>query len=178
MKNNQIEELYKQYAGAMEEWQLKLAFARMKEYRLPIDAWEDTMQELAIVISQFQFDPAKAKAASEETILCRMIDNCIRMLARSNFRQKAFIGRLGKMRIDEQDDHRPEVAFADKQLDELVTSMGPLRREICQRLIAGENTSAIAQATGRAWTTIDHHIRQIKRALIKAGYKPSEGGQQ
>ncbi|HOD84816.1 MAG TPA: hypothetical protein PKG77_25650, partial [Phycisphaerae bacterium] len=97
MKKNRVRELYQQYVGGMEEWQIKLAIARMMHFRVPQEAWQDTMQELAIVVHQFTFDPDKAHAASEETILCRLMDNRIRMLARSNARRLAMLERLGQM---------------------------------------------------------------------------------
>lgn len=79
MKNNRVRELYQQYVGGMEQWQIKLAIARMIQFRVPQVAWQDTMQELAIVIHKFTFDPGKAHAASEETILCRLLDKSGRL---------------------------------------------------------------------------------------------------
>src|SRR6056297_2476649 len=78
MKKNRVEDLYQQYDGGMESWQIKLAIARMMHFRVPQEAWQDTMQELAIVVHEFTFDVGKAHAASEETILCRLMDNRIR----------------------------------------------------------------------------------------------------
>jgi hypothetical protein len=89
MSENRIEELFGQYAGGMEDWQIKLAIARIMYFKLPQEVWQDTMQELAVVVLEFRYDAEKAHAASEKTILCRLMDNQIRMLARSNARRQA-----------------------------------------------------------------------------------------
>lgn len=77
-------ELYHRYRGVYEPWQIKLALGRLRYFRIPHHHWEDMMQELSIVVMTFRYDREKAKAASRETILCRLFDNRIRTLALSH----------------------------------------------------------------------------------------------
>lgn len=55
------------------------------------------MQDLAIMLWAFEFDPDKAGEASAETILTRMMDNHIRMLRRCYARHQTMLERLEEM---------------------------------------------------------------------------------
>jgi len=162
--------LYQQYVGGMEEWQIRLAIARMMHFRVPQEAWQDTMQELAIVIHKFAFDADKAHAASKETILCRLIDNRIRALARANARRQALVERIGRMSQDEADRQMPDGTASHSEVCQLVAAMPPLQRQICQGLMDGLSKSQIAALTGRHYTTICRHIDRIRQAFADRGF--------
>lgn len=170
MKQNRIQELYQQHIGGMEEWQIKLAIARMMYFHVPQEAWQDTMQELAIVVNKFKFDPDKAHKASEETILCRRIDNRIRMLARSNARGRAFVERLGQMALSDEDGHTPDDIASLGEVRQLVATLTPLQQRICLGLMHGLSKLQIATHTGRHYTTICRHIGHIRQAFIDRGF--------
>jgi hypothetical protein len=172
MKKSRIRELYEQYIGAMEEWQIKLAIARIQQFKLPPDAWDDVMQELAIVVHRFHFDPDKAGAASEETILCRAMDDRIRTLVRSHARRRAHQDRLCQMAHPILDTYLPEDAAADEELAEIVDQLAPLQQEICRGLMRGESILQIAKRTGSAWTTIQYQIHHIRQAFTERGIYP------
>jgi len=170
MKTNRVQELYRQYVGGMKQWQIKLAIARMMHFRVPKEAWQDTMQELAIVIHEFTFDADKAHAASEETILCRQMDNRIRMLARSNALRVATHDRLGQMTQAEEDMHTPDNMAAKGELLQLFAALTPLQQTICRGLMNGMSKLEIAAATGRHYTTICRQVRHIRRAFTDGGF--------
>lgn len=172
MKKSRMRELYEQYIGAMEEWQVKLAIGRIQQFRLPPDAWDDVMQELAIVVHRFRFDPAKAGAASEETILCRAMDDRIRTLVRGHARRRAHQDRLGTMAHPTLDTYMPEDAAADNELGEIIGQLPPLQQEICRGLMRGESLLQIAKQAGLAWTTIERQVCQIRQAFTERGIYP------
>ena len=162
----------------MEHWQIKLAIARMIRFRVPREAWEDTMQELAIVVCGFRFDPDKACGASEETILCRAMDNRIRMLARCNARRLALLDRLERMAQDVEDTHTPETDAGDGEVRRIVAQFTPIRQEICRHLMDGLSELQIAALTGRHYTTIHRHVARIREAFADRGLDLNEGGTQ
>lgn len=170
MKKNPVRELYQQYVGGMAQWQIKLALARMMHFRVPQDVWQDTMQELAIVVHQFKFDADKAHAASEETILCRLMDNRIRMLARGNARRLALLERLGLMTHNEEDPHAPNDVVADSEVQQLIATLTPLQQRICRELMNGHSELQIATALGRHYTTICRHVEHIRQAFADRGF--------
>ena len=169
MKKNRIRELYQQYVGGMDEWRIKLAIARMRRFRVPQNSWEDTMQELAIVIHEFRFEPDKAHAASERTILCRALDNRIRMLARGNARRLAMLDRLGHMVQQVEDTRRPDDVAAESEVRQLVAGLTPQQQDICQALMNGESVYGIARRTGKHYETVCRHVRRIRQAFADRG---------
>lgn len=170
VKNNRIRALYQRYRGTMEDWQIKLAIARMIYYRVPRHAWEDTMQDMAIVIRAFRFDLDKAHAASEETILCRLLDNHIRMRARGNARYRALLARIDRMAHQIEDSRTPDDNAADGEVRQLVSEFSPLRQQICQGLIDGLSIPEIATATDRHYTTIYRHVTAIRKTFADRGF--------
>jgi hypothetical protein len=113
----------------MQEWQVRLAIARIQRIKLPPEAWDETMQELALAIHRFKFDPNKAHAASQETIFCRLIDNRLRMLARKNGRHTALMERMKVMRIEQEDADRHDSALNDADVQRVLRRMTPRQPE-------------------------------------------------
>lgn len=172
MNDHRTRELYERYTDALEPWQVKLAIARMKRYRVPLDAWDDTMQELVIVVHEHVFDPAKAHAASERTILCRTIDNRIRTLARTNARYRACMERIAQLPQATHDGPVPDQVVVEQEVRRLVGELTPLQRDICLALMDGQSIHQIAQRAGRAWNTIEREISRIRCAFIERGMTP------
>ena len=173
MKKNQIQELYEQYAGGLEEWQIKLAISRMRRFRVPIRNWPDTMQELAIEIHKFKFDQARAHAAKEKTILCRILDNRIKTLARNNGRYVAMLKRLSEMTIDTECSLLPEENLVSvdlrKDVRKLLVSLSPEMREICLGLMKGESKYEIGRRTGRHYMIVCRKVDKIREIMIDRG---------
>lgn len=171
MDDNWIRELYKRYLDGLESWQIKLAMSRLIRYGVPKAAWEDVMQELAIVVVEFRFDSAKAGKASERTVLCRRLDRRIKMLARGNGRQMAFNIRLTEMANQTKDLCTPDLAAADAEVRAAVGELTPKQQKICQELESGRTVWQIAKATGHNWHTIQRQVAQIRRHFKRWGFE-------
>jgi len=170
MKRNRIRELYQQYVGGMKAWQIKLAIARITRFGVPPNAWEDTMQELAMVIQQFRFDPDKAHAASEETILCRLLDNRIRMLARANARRLALLERFGQMAQNIEDTHTGEDDAVAAEVRQVVSQLSSLEQKVCRALMEGVSIYEVARLTGKHYTVIRRHVDRIRQVFTDKGF--------
>jgi len=170
MDENWIEELYKRYLDGLEPWQIKLAMSRLKRYRVPLAAWEDAMQELAIVIVKFHFDPAKAGKASERTALCRRLDRRIKMMARHNGRMIAFHSRLAEMANPTEDLYAPDVAAMDEEVREAVGELTPFQQEICTDLASGLSVWQIARARRCNWHTVQRQVAHIRERFEERGF--------
>ena len=169
MKKDRIKEVYERYVGGMAPWQIKLAIARLRYFHVPQDAWDDTMQELAIVVYEFQFDPAKAHAASKRTLLCRAIDNRIRMLARSNARHLAMLDRVGQLAQNTEDPHRPEDCAMAADVRRVMGELSSIQQDICRALMDGQSVYEIARSTDRHYETIRRHVRKIREMFTERG---------
>ena len=169
MKETWIRKLYKRYLGGLEPWQIKLAMSRLTYFGVPTAVWEDAMQELAIVIFKFRYDPAKAGKASERTALCRRLDRCIKMMARQNGRLVAFHVRLKEMTTPTEDHYTPDVAAMDEEVRTAIGELTPFQREICKDLASGLSVWQIAKARGCNWHTVQRQVAHIRRRFEKRG---------
>lgn len=170
MKSNRVRELYQEYVGALEEWQIKLAIARMEHFKLPWTAWGDVMQELAVLILNFSFDSSKRHSASKATVLCYSIDNHIRMHMRSHARYQAMLDRLGKSKQPEVGNHTPDDAAAAAEVVEVVQDLTPEQQEICQGLMAGESMNQIARQMGKHYEVICRQVNAIRKVFTERGF--------
>lgn len=172
VQGNPIRELYRRYVGAMEDWQIKLALARLGRFGVPREAWEDAMQELVVEILGFRYDPARAGGASEETILCRILDNRIRTLARSNARRRAMLDRVGEMSQPLEDDRDPDQALMPEAVRDAIATLTPRQQRICRALMAGESVHHFARRTGLHYESVCRQVRRIGRAFADRGLAP------
>ncbi len=167
MAHTRIDELFERYAGSLQHWQIKLMLARLQRYHMPRSEWDDAMQDLAVVVLEFHFDPTKAHAASERTLLCRRLDQCIKMMARGNARRQACMSRLGDM-SQAAGDAGVDVVESDP-LHKAVELLPPLQQQICCELMHGRSVTQIATSTGRDVKTVNRHIQQIRRTFADRG---------
>ena len=170
MRPISIRELYEHYEGLLEPRRIRLAIGRLRAFRVPMRCWDETMQELALVICNFRFDPDRAGDASEETILCRMLDNRIRELARSNGRRARNEQKLCEISHPTLDWVTPDDDAMDVELRELLTELTPEQQAVCRDLMAGRSIGQIAKARGRCWYTIERQVEAIRQFLIERGY--------
>lgn len=172
VSKNQIEELYERYQGVFEPWKVNLAFARLKHFGVPLQAWDDALQELSIVIHRFRFDPARAHAASEETILCRILDRRIKMLARTNARRRNRLHRFSLLAHRTEDTRLPEQAAMATELREAMGTLSARRQTICRLMMGGEGIMEIAETLGLHHETVRRHVRFIRERFIEKGINP------
>ena len=114
----------------------------------------------------------RSHSASEETILCRALDNRIRMLARGNARRLAMLDRLAQISRNVEETHTPDDLAAEAEVRQLVAQLTPLQRTICRELMDGQSALQIASLTGRHYTTVCRHVRHIRDAFADRGIDP------
>ena len=171
MSNKHAKEIFRQYSGALEFWQIRLAFGRIKRFKLPPHTWDDVMQDLAIILWTFEFDPDKAGETKVETILTRMMDNHIRMLRRCYARHQTMLERLEEMlKMTQPEPPIPDDLAAYSELHETIASLPEFQREVCKALMHGDSIQAIADDTGRARGTIQFHMQCIGQVLTDKGF--------
>lgn len=172
MAKTYIEELYERYVGAFEEWKVKLAFSRLKRFGVPLDRWDDALQELSIAIHRFRFDPARARAASEETILCRILDRRIKMLARSNARRRNRLHRFALLAHRTEDTHLPEEKAMATEVRNAMATLSPRRQQVCRLLMEGLGVKEIGLKLGLHHETIRRHVQVIRERFAEGGLDP------
>ncbi len=165
MKN---EDLVSKYDGAFEAWKARMALARIKAMRFPRNDWPDLMQELAILIIQFEYDPDHGGGAKEETALFAAMNRHLLFLMRGRCRdRKGFERYLRSLGIREDGSYiGAEPCF---QIDiplgmdvrGAIQGLRPFDQAVAKGLASGMNRSAIARKLNCDWKTVNKAVRRI-----------------
>jgi RNA polymerase sigma factor (sigma-70 family) len=173
VKRNDIE--LPKYDGVIETWKVKLAVSRIRAFRLPKDEWEDALQDIAIAILQFRFDPTKANGAKESTALCSLINNILRMTVRLKERDRRRLDKYasGQSHAFDQETGEPiaEDSPASLRMDvaAAVKAMTSFERSVCTRLCRGDSMKAIAKQLRCDRGRIRRTVATIRRRMRQAG---------
>ena len=164
------EQLLDWYEGAFEAWKARLAISRIKAMGFPRSDWPDLMQELAIPIIKFDYDPNHANGATEQTALYAVINRHLLFLMRGRCRDRQrFQQYLRSLGIHEDGTYvgpEPciEVDFAlDLDVEYALPGLSEFDRSVARGLADGMSKAALARKLGCAWNTIHKAMRRIRK---------------
>lgn len=167
------------YAGALEPWQVRLALSRIQALRFARQDWPDLMQELAMVIVQFEYDPARGHGASAETALYGAINRHLLYLLRGRCRDcKRFVQYLRMLGLslenigDEwEPSFEPDTPLA-LDLEQAVAGLPNFDQDVAARLAEGMSCAQIARALECEWKTVKKAMGRIKAHFQELGISP------
>ena len=160
--------LQRRYDKVMAPWKVDLALRRLRKLGFPGRHWPDLMQELAILILGFQYDPDRANGATEQTALYAVITKhlCYRM--RGRYREMRGMERyLREMGVHDDGttlEPDPFVEFLTPlQLDvrQQIARLPEFDRAVAEGLSQGMNKAELARDLNCDWHTIDAAARRI-----------------
>ena len=165
MKN---EDLLSKYDGAFETWKARMALARIKAMRFPRSDWPDLMQELAILIIGFEYDPNHGNGAKEETALFAAMNRHLLFLMRGRCRdRKGFEQYLRSLGIHEDGSYiGPDPCFEidiplGMDVRRAIQGLTPFDQAVARELANGMNRGAIARKLDCDWKTVNKAARRI-----------------
>jgi DNA-directed RNA polymerase specialized sigma24 family protein len=168
------EELRKHYKGVLEDWKIDLALVRIRLMGFPKSDWPDLMQELAIAMLDFRYDPARANGATEQTAVYEVVNRTLLHQMRTRYRDAAKLKRYAREMGVKADGTGEEPschlsAPVDMDVRQVCASLPDFDRKVCRAMIAGSTTAEIARELDCKWTTVDKAIGRIRQAFIDAG---------
>lgn len=155
------------YTGVLEQWQVDLIVGRARRLGFRGPDIEDALQDVAIELMGFRFDPAKANGASEATAMTSFIDFRLSKLRRKERRYREHLERLQQI--------RPQLPMVVEQgplaLDvrEATAVLAPEEQQICRALSEGKQVTEIAETLGRSWFSVYRVIVRIRRRFADRG---------
>jgi len=161
------DELKKYYKDLIEEWKIDLVLARIERMGFQKSYWPDLMQELAVLLLGFQYDPSDDSGATEETVLYSVITQRLRHLRRCLIRQAGRQQRHAN--LCGSDDEPVEYPFHPTGVpttDEIAAIMAALSesdREICSALSSGSTRTQIARQLDCDWHTVNRAVMRIRK---------------
>ncbi len=156
---------------------------RIKALGLPKHEWPEFMQDLAVLILEFKFDPDHENGASEMTALYGAISNRLLYRLRCRGREEevlqTYYGMCGGREDNDgpppdpcgETDHGRRVDVADA-----LAPMSEFDRAVAKGLAEGHSRFAISRQLGCSWNTVERAVARLRGNL--AGLDPQEGGWQ
>lgn len=170
------EQLLKRYEGAFEAWKARLAVSRIKALGFPKRDWADLMQDLAVAILEFRYDPDHDNGASERTVLYAAINRHLLYRLRRRYSQRdgfrRYLRGLGVHDDGSFVGPEPccEVDYAgSSDFQDALDSLSPFDRTVARGLAAGLSKSALARKLGCHWNTVQKAVRRIRRRFESLG---------
>lgn len=170
------EQLLNWYKGAFEAWKARLAISRIKAMGFPKRDWADLMQDLAVVILKFNYDPDHANGATEQTALYAVINRHLLYRMRRRYRDRqGFEQYLRSLGIHEDGSFvGPEpcakVDYAlGMDIERALLGLSKFDRAVAHGLAEGMSKVALAQKLGCEWNTIHKAVGRIQQAFLDAG---------
>lgn len=170
------ENLVSMYEGAFAPWKARLALARIKAMRFPKSDWPDLMQELAILILRFEYDPQRTNGAKEETALFAAMNRHLLFLMRGRCRERQSFDRyLRSLGIREDGSYvgsEPSTEMdvpLGMDVEEAVRGLPAFDRSVAQRLAVGMNRGEIACELDCDWKTVNKAVRRITARFNELG---------
>jgi DNA-binding NarL/FixJ family response regulator len=153
----------KDYGGVVEPSAVRLALARIRRFGFPRHEWPDLLQKLALEISGFAFDPAKANGATELTAICCLVDRRLISALRAKRRYQK---RIGKVRPEDAYEEQPGLRL---DVREALAGLSPREQAVCEGLSRGDTISEIAKALECGRATIRRLIEKIRQRFTALG---------
>ena len=145
------------YRGVVDARVVHVALGRVRQFGIPRHEWADVLQEVAIRIAGFRFDPAKANGASRSTAACGVITKYLLSHMRSEERRRRRLERI-----------RPDEAYEDRTLlgpdvRSVVARLSAREQAVCEGLMRGEPLGSIAEALRCDRSTVRRLVAGIRR---------------
>ena len=162
MKN----ELKKYYKDLIEEWKIDLVLARIERMGFQKSHWPDLMQELAVLLLDFQYDPSDDSGATEATVLFSVITQRLQHLQRCLFRQTGRHQRYANLCGSDDEPvkypfHPTGVPTPD-EIAKIVATLSEFDRKVCLALYYGCARLQIARQLDCDWHTVNKAVMRIK----------------
>ena len=147
------------YDGVIDPWKVDLIIRRAKLFRLSRHDLADAVQQIVMILRDFDYDTSHANGAQEQTVLTAVIDNRLRMIRRSRRRYRKRVGLLP----EDFDACAPDPDGLLRRVDVrmAVLDLSSLQQAICDGLAAGLTRAEIARRLGCDWHTVNRAVRKI-----------------
>ena len=154
------------YDGLIEKWKINLIISRAKRCGFKPHELPDALQEAALVVIEFEYDPDHAEGATERTALVPIIDNRLRKMKRADTRYRMHVERFGQ---DATEFSRDEVDPRVTDVASVIADLSPREQQVCRGLADGLSVAQMAKQVGCGWHTVDRIIRRLRQRFEDLG---------
>lgn len=144
---------------------------------------EDAVQEVMLSVLEFEYDPEQPDGGAETTALTTVIDRKLVSLKRVNRRH----ARIAQWATDElaakcqgledgpsSEDDRANHCLTKEEVACIIAKMDDDMQQVCQLLMDGQTTNAIAAQLGMGWERVVRLVSLIRERFAAAGFNSTD----
>ena len=161
------------YAGVIEDWKFDLMVARARRMGFRGDDLEDALQNLAMEVIAFRYDPERARGRKESTVLTELFDFRLRDMRRKQQRDTKRDDLVAKeQRRNDTDFAAAERISSKAEISILSETLAPFDQKVLEQLLDGKSISDIAAKLDCRWHTARDSVKRIEEKLRQKGLIP------
>lgn len=163
------------YEGMLEDWKAKLMIKRARTLGFRGEALDDALQDLALVVAAFKFDPERAQGMSEESTLAVVMDNFLRNQLRAQKRRQRRDDADADYRGRNSVDFVSELNMQhDADINAFARDLKPFHQEVLHYLREGKDLTWVANKLDVRWQTVQEATDKIAANMAHCGIIPPD----
>lgn len=161
------------YDGLLDPWKRELITKRAKRLRMRQEDIDDAEQEIALALMEFQYVKEKPNGGSESTTLTTIIDRQLRLICRSEARQRKRAEQCWSSMPARE--HAAEVPSCEgvvstiSDVRQALASLDERAKAVCQALAQGTPVYLIGKSLGLKRYTVERIIEAIGQRFSSLG---------
>lgn len=160
------------YEGVLEKWKVGLMIRRAVRLGFNNDALDDVLQDLAIQIMGYTFDPSRTRL-SKESDLAIFIDHFLKNRLRSEKRRRSREENEAQERDRNKVDYQTEINMQqDAEYAIFAERLSDFHREVFKYLREGKSEKFIARKLNVRWHTVQNVVNRILEQLQECDLIP------
>lgn len=163
------------YEGMLEDWKAKLMIMRARTLGFRGEELDDALQDLALVVAAFKFDPVRAQGMSEESTLAVVMDNFLRNQLRTQKRRQRRENTDADYRGRNSVDYVSEISMQqDTDINAFALHLKPFHQKVLHYLRDGKDLTWIAIKLDVRWQTVQEATEKIGANMAHCGIIPPD----
>jgi len=161
------------YEGVIEDWKFDLMMRRARRLRFRGDDLEDALQDLVMELIAFRFDPQRAGARKESTVLTELIDHRLLDMRKKRARGIKRDDTAAKERQRDQIDQKAAERVESKaEIAMFASALSPFDQRVLDLLQDGMSVKQISEQLDCRWHTARNAVGRITERLREKGLIP------
>jgi DNA-directed RNA polymerase specialized sigma24 family protein len=153
------------YHGVLADWKVELIRQRARLHRVRPQDLPDIEQELALKLTELDYNSEHEDGASERTFVTEVIDRSIRALLRKERRYRSRVAEEDGNGLPEEFEFDERLYRSDVVADvrHTLSELDETDRAICLLLSDGASISVVAAKLNADWHAVQRRIENIRK---------------
>ncbi|MDZ4852128.1 MAG: hypothetical protein SGI77_22805 [Pirellulaceae bacterium] len=164
------------------DWESRMNLIRARGRKLGLEGadLDDAVQDVAMAILKFRYDPLRSNGASEKTALIHVMDRRLISFLRSKGRRLKHVAPIDLQNTNESkglesQDRTIDINVIQSDVRLAMLSIDELQHRVCRLLMAGLSQAKTQAELGLSRREMCRHMKSLRDAFAKHGFSKCRG---